>query len=160
MAVRLLRNVDDAVEVAQEGFLRAWQGLGQLKEPARFGPWLMRIVANQAFNYRRHYLRDPKISLTAAQGEQEGEQLFSLESQLAGKEPSPEEQIGAVELARALQEAIDELPENLRVPLVLFSIEKLPQKEIADIMKCSIQTVKWSIFEARRRLRKRLKKLL
>ena len=63
-------------------------------------------------------------------------------------------------LAEALQEAIDELPENLRTALILFAVEKLPQKEIAHIMKCSVQMVKWNVFEGRRRLRQRLQKLL
>lgn len=160
VAARLLNNVDDALEAAQEGFLRAYQALGQLKEPARFGPWLMKIMANQALNYRRRLRREPKISFSAAAGAEEDEQFFSPEAQLAGKEPAPPEQIAAQELAGALQEAIDDLPENLRMPLVLFSLEKLPQKEIAEIMDCSLQTVKWSVFEARRRLRRRLGKLL
>ena len=56
--------------------------------------------------------------------------------------------------------AIDELPENLRTALLLFSVEKLPQKEIAEIMDASVQTIKWNIFEARRRLKERLQKWL
>jgi RNA polymerase sigma-70 factor (ECF subfamily) len=158
VASRLLRNLDDAMEVAQEAFIRAYQALGQLNDPRRFGPWLLRIVANQALNFRRSHSRDPKISLDRAGGEDE-ESPTPLMS-LAGAEPTALEHVSAQELAEALEKAIRELPENLRDALVLFAIEKLPQKEIADIMDCSLQTVKWSVFEARRRLREKLDKWL
>ena len=155
VAARLLGNIDDAMEAAQEGFIRAYQALGQLKNPARFGPWLMKIMANQALNARRSRRKNPKVSLS---------QSFDSDSEgtlpLACDDPSVTDKLAAGELAEALQKAIAELPENLRTPLVLFSVEKMPQKEIADIMKCSLQTVKWSVFEARRQLRKRLKNML
>ena len=154
VASRLLRNLDDAMEVAQEGFIRAYQALGQLNDPRRFGPWLLRIVANQALNFRRSHRRDPKISLDQTAGNDE-ESTSPLTS-LMGAEPTAQEHISAQELAEALEKAIAELPENFRDALVLFAIEKLPQKEIADIMGCSLQTVKWSVFEARRRLREKL----
>ncbi|KPK77565.1 MAG: hypothetical protein AMJ79_02725 [Phycisphaerae bacterium SM23_30] len=157
VAARMLGNIDDAMEAAQEGFLRAYQALGQLKEPARFGPWLMKIMANQALNARRSRRRDPKLSLTRPLGPDKQD---DAPLPLASKDPTVTEQLAAGELAEALQQAIDELPENLRTPLILFSVEKLPQKEIADIMNCSLQTVKWSVFEARRQLRKRLQKML
>ncbi len=157
VAARMLGNIDDALEVAQDGFLRAYQAIGQLKNPARFGPWLMKIMTNQALNTRRSRRRDPKISLSQPLGS-DNEDHAPLA--LASKDPSVTEKLAANELGTALKQAIDELPENLRTPLILFSVEKLPQKEIADIMKCSLQTVKWSVFEARRQLRKRLQKML
>lgn len=157
VAARLLGNIDDALEAAQEGFVRAYQALGQLKNPARFGPWLMKIMANQALNARRSRRRNPKVSLSQSYGsDSDSERPLPL----ASDDPSVTDTLAAGELAEELQKAIAELPENLRTPLLLFSVEKLPQKEIADIMKCSLQTVKWSVFEARRQLRKKLKKML
>ncbi len=158
VAARLLKNLDDAMEVAQEGFIRAYQALGQLNDPKRFGPWLLRIVANQALNFRRSHRKDPKISLdqTVSDDEDSTSPLMAL----AGAEPTAQEHVSAQELAGALEKAIAELPENLRDALVMFAVEKLPQKEIADIMGCSLQTVKWSVFEARRRLREKLENWL
>ena len=158
VAARLHKNLDDAMEVAQEGFIRAYQALGQLNDPKRFGPWLLRIVANQALNFRRSHRKDPKISLdqTVSDDEDSTSPLMAL----AGAEPTAQEHVSAQELAGALEKAIAELPENLRDALVMFAVEKLPQKEIADIMDCSIQTVKWSVFEARRRLREKLENWL
>ncbi|HOW17732.1 MAG TPA: sigma factor, partial [Phycisphaerae bacterium] len=50
---RLVGNIQDALEVSQDAFLRAYRSLGSLNEPARFGPWLMRIVSNLSLNFRR-----------------------------------------------------------------------------------------------------------
>jgi len=159
VAGRLLGNLDDGLEVAQDGFLRAYEALAQLKEEDRFGPWLMRIMVNRALNFRRQRGRmTPTISLSDSGDDDEPRP--GPGSTLSGNEPSAYERLAAGEMAKALQEAIDELPENLRAPLLLFAVEKLPQKEIADMLKCSLQTVKWSVFEARRRLRKRLAKML
>jgi len=160
VAMRLLGNVDSAMEVTQEAFLRAYQALGQLKDPQRFGPWLMRIVSNQALNYRRSHRHDPRIYLGAPAERDDESDRPSSGLQLETNEPQPHEHAAGAEMADLLQGAMDELPDHLRTPLVLFAVEKLPQKEIAEAMGCSLQTVKWSVFEARRRLRKRLEKNL
>jgi RNA polymerase sigma-70 factor (ECF subfamily) len=160
VASRMLGNIDDGLEVAQEAFIRAFQAMEQLKEPNRFKSWLMRIVVNRALNFRRDRSRYATLSLSETYSQDQGESQISQEQLLEGKEPMAYENLEAVEMADALQKAIDELPENLRTALVLFSLEKLPQKEIADIMKCSLQTVKWNVFEARKRLRARLKHML
>ena len=156
VTARLLGNIDDALEVAQNGFLKAYQALAQLKEPEKFGSWLMRIMTNQALNYRRSRSRNRTIRLEENTGDGDDKQQMISDPALTSKEPLAFEQLAASETAQALQEAIDDLPENLRKALLLFAVEKLPQKEIADIMQCSLQTVKWNVFEARRRLKGRL----
>jgi len=157
---RLLGNIDDALEVSQDGFLKAYQALAQLKEPERFGPWLMRIMTNLALNYRRKRSRSPTIRLEENVSSEDDKPQMISDPGLTSKEPSGHEQLVAGEMAEALQREIAELPENLRTALLLFAVEKLPQKEIADIMKCSLQNVKWNVFEARRRLKSRLGKML
>ena len=154
VAGRLLSNMDDSLEVVQDAFVRAYQSLGQLSDRGRFGAWLMRIVVNQALNYRRKRGRHRTVRLNGVGNEDDGHGWSGLDPE--SREPGPEETLAARELAGSLQEAIYELPDKLRTALLLFTIEKLPQKEIADIMKCSSATVKWSVFEARRRLKKRL----
>jgi len=160
VASRMLGNIDDGLEVAQEAFIRAFQALEQLKEPARFKSWLMRIVVNRALNFRRDRSKYAAISLSDSYAPDQDDEAVSQEQLVEGKEPLAQENLEAAEMAEVLQKAIDELPENLRTALILFSLEKLPQKEIADIMKCSLQTVKWNVFEARKRLRVRLKNML
>ena len=160
VAMRLLGNVDNAMEVSQEAFLRAYQALGQLKEPSRFGPWLMRIVSNQALNYRRSHRRDPRVYLGGPSERDDDADRGPGTLQLEADEPQPYEHAVGAETADLLRQAIDELPEHLRTPLLLFAVEKMPQKQIAEAMGASLQTVKWSVFEARRRLKKRLEKNL
>ena len=160
VAFRLVGNMEDALDVAQIAFVRAYQALDQLKQANRFGPWLMKIITNNALNYRRHRSRHAAASLTEASSRDNDQAGADLERQLAGKEPSAYERFAASELSQAIQIAIDELPDNLRTALVLFVMEKVPQKEIADIMDCSVQMVKWNVFEARRQLRQRLQGLL
>ena len=144
------------MDVAQEAFIRAYKALNQLSDHRRFGPWLMRIVTTQALNYRRKTRKHRHISLTDfATGHDESDRP-GLQDKLASDEPTALENLAATELAHQLKQAIDELPENLRTALILYSVEKMPQKEIAHIMKCSLQSVKWNVFEARKRLKKRL----
>ena len=154
----MLSNLDDALEVAQNAFVRAYQALDQLQDPRRFRAWLMRIVTNQALNYRRSRSKHRHLSLTQPSHEDGEDEENNLAQQLAGTEPSALEKLTANELEQQLKTAIDELPENLRTALLLFSVEKLPQKEIAKIMNASVQTVKWNIFEARSPLKERLQK--
>lgn len=67
-AYRLLGNSEDAAEVVQEAFLRAYRALGRLNEPSRFGPWLMRIVSNLSLNARRSRKSAATLSLDEERG--------------------------------------------------------------------------------------------
>lgn len=157
VASRLLSNLDDGLEVAQMSFVRVYQALGQLKEVEQFDGWLMKIVVNQALDYRRKRFRHRTLSLSESPDrDSEGDGFLGVGS-VASKEPGSLEQLMAKELEAELSGAIEALPDNLRVPLMLFSLEKISQKEIAEMLDCSLQSVKWSVFEARRRLRERLK---
>lgn len=157
VAYRMVSNMDDALEVAQNAFVRAYQALDQLQEAKRFRPWLMRIVTTQALNFRRGRSKHRHVSLHQVSGKEGEQEEVDMASQLAGSEASALEKLAARELEEELKRAIDELPEKQRTALMLFSVEKLAQKEIAEIMDCSVATVKWNVFEGRRRLKERLK---
>jgi RNA polymerase sigma-70 factor, ECF subfamily len=157
VAARLLGNLEDGLEAAQNGFIKAYQSLNQLQEAERFGPWLMRIMTNQALNLRRPRGRHPVLPLMERGRQDDAD---SGGRQWADNQPTAPEQLAAQETGEMLHKAIEQLPEKLRTALLLFAVEKLPQKEIADIMKCTVQTVKWNVFEARRRLRAQLEKNL
>ena len=68
----------------------------------------------------------------------------------------PGAELAAGELGEHVQKALAELPEQQRLALVLFSIEALPQKDVAAVMGCSVEAVKWHVFQARRKLKERL----
>ena len=156
-AYRLLGNSDDARDVVQEALLRAYRSLGRLKEPTRFGPWLLRIVSNLSLNARRSRRSTSAIPLDEGRG-LEG-------ATTGGGQPvvtsfSPDRHAEGGELQAAIDAALASLPEKQRMALVLFTIEGWPQKDIAEVLECSLETVKWNVFQARKRLKERLGDLL
>jgi len=155
VALRLLGNTHDAAELVQDALVKAFKNLDQLQQSERFGPWLMRIVTNLALNYRRSRGRRQAISLEQpAADSDEGEDLRST---IAGRKlDSPERPLTSAELGVAIQVAIDGLPEKQRLALVMFAIEKMPQKDVAEVLSCSVEAVKWHVFMARKSLKKSL----
>jgi RNA polymerase sigma-70 factor (ECF subfamily) len=159
VAYRLLGNIDDATDVSQDAFVRAYRSLGQLDDPARFGGWLMRIVTNLSLNYRRsRKLRaagpiDDVLATSNEVRSPSGVKRVStgLEDPNA---PLPKE------LSTAISKAMEQLPDKQRLALVLFSIEGMPQKEVAEVLKCSIELVKWNVFQARKKLKELLEPFL
>lgn len=156
VAYRLLGNLHDALEVCQEAFVRAYRNLEELGDPRRFRAWLLRIVTNLSLNYRRDRRAGPRrISLEDCLLHEPPAQARPLRRN-GSANGHPGEDLAAEELGRLVQAALTELPAAQRLALVLFSIEQLPQKDVAAIMGCSVEAVKWHVFQARKRLRRRL----
>lgn len=152
VAYRLVGNVEDASDVSQDAFVRAFRCLDQLDDPARFGPWLMRIVSNQSLNFRRSRSSRAAASLDdmamdPAEGRRPatGSKLASEADDSAVSKPA--------ELHDAISEALATLPDKQRLSLVLFSVEGMPQKEVAEVLECSVELVKWNVFQARKKLK-------
>ncbi len=149
VSYRLLGDINDALDVCQDAFLRAYRSLASLEDPTRFGPWLLRIVSNLSLNYRRGRRRT--LSLTVEDGG------TPIEDRLAksphGRQADVSDRMQAAEVDAAVTQAIDALPEQQRLALVLFAVEGMPQKEVAEIMECSVEMVKWNVFQARKTLK-------
>ena len=158
VAYRLLGNSADASDVSQEAFVRAYRNLGQLDDPARFGGWLMRVVSNLALNFRRSRAARPATSLDAALevGAEIRRPTTGLKA--AGAHEGDDHRAG--ELNDAVSRAMEQLPDKQRLALILFSVEGMPQKEVADILECSVELVKWNVFQARKKLRELLQEFL
>ena len=154
---RLLGNLEDGIDVSQEAFIRAHRSLHTLEQPGRFGAWLMRIVSNLALNYRRSRKRSAALSLDDMMADgADGEPANP-----AGRsESQPLEGALAGELKERIEGVIAELPEKQRLALVLFAMEGMPQKEVAEAMECSVELVKWNVFQARKTLKDQLKEYL
>jgi RNA polymerase sigma-70 factor (ECF subfamily) len=160
VAYRLLGNLHDALEVCQEAFIRAYRNLESLQDGERFGSWLLRIVTNLSLNFRRdRAVGGRRISLDdcirddqPARGRRLADHLHS------NRRPGAE--LAASELHGLVQAAIAQLPPQQRTALVLFSIEQLPQKEVAAIMDCTVEAVKWHVFQARKKLKDQLAEYL
>ncbi|MDD4890362.1 MAG: sigma-70 family RNA polymerase sigma factor [Phycisphaerae bacterium] len=159
VAYRLLSQAQDAQEVVQDALLRAYRALSTLANPQIFGPWLLRIVSNLALNYRRSRARRPAVSLDA-DSRSEGDESDSLGQLLVSSQERPEQELMTGELADRIRQALDELPERQRLALVLFSIEQMPQKDVAEIIGCSVEAVKWHVFTARKKLKDKLSDLI
>lgn len=158
VAFRLVGNSDDADEIAQEAFCRAFGKLKSLSEPHRFGGWLLRIVSNQALNFRRSRALRQTLRLADMGGGQESD---GTEATLPDKQAlGPDELMAGRELGQRIGEVLAELPEKQRLSLVLFSMEKLPQKQIAEMLGISVEAVKWHVFAARKKLKLELKEYL
>ena len=155
VAYRFLGNADDAIDVSQSAFLRAYRSLGQLEDPARFPAWLMRIVCNLALNYRRFRKLRAMATLDEAALRSESWMDRSTGSRFNHAKSSAASPLSE-ELNEAVTRAVESLPEKQRMALVLFSVEGLPQKEVADVLECSVELVKWNVFQARKKLRELL----
>jgi RNA polymerase sigma-70 factor, ECF subfamily len=152
VAFRLLNDREDALEIVQDAFLKAYENLGTLSEPARFGPWLMRIVSNLSLNRRRERALRKHASLDA--GNEDDERDFQPVDPTA---MTPADELTTKETRELLDKAINELPPLQKQALVMFCIAKLPQKEIAQTLGCSVEAVKWHVFTARKKLKDKLK---
>lgn len=152
IAYRLLGDLHDALEVCQEAFIRAYRNLETLEKPERFKPWLLRIVTNLSLNYRRSRAVFPRLSFEDCLTDDEPPR----EQQIAApafSDEQPQARTHAEELAKLVQDVLARLPEQQRAAFVLFSLEQLPQQEVASILGCSVEAVKWHVFQARRKLR-------
>ncbi len=157
IAYRLLGNVHDALEVCQEAFVRAYRNLHTLDDETRFGPWLLRIVTNLSLNARR--CRRPRLTLDNGQLDEIASAGSPTYRRLHPGD-GPTARLAATELADHIRHELAELPEAQRTALVLFSIEELPQRQVAEIMGCSVEAVKWHVFQARRKMKTRLAEFL
>jgi len=156
VALRLLGNAHDAMELVQDALVKAFRNLEQLQQSERFGPWLMRIVTNLALNYRRSRSRRQALSLEQSSGG-EGDEGEDLRATLAGDRlDAPDRPMTSAELGDAIERSINELPEKQKLALVMFAIEKMPQKDVAEVLECSVEAVKWHVFMARKQLKKTL----
>lgn len=153
VAYRLLGDPHDATEVCQEAYMRAFQRLDTLENPERFRPWLLRIVTNLSLNFRRaRAAARRRISFDDCLLNPESPSGLRL-NEARNAAHRPEIHAFAAELAAALRRALSRLTAQQRAALVLFSIEQLPQREVAIIMGCSVEAVKWHVFTARKKLR-------
>lgn len=163
VSYRLLGNHDDARDVVQDAMVKAFRSLETLERPAAFGGWLMRIVTNVSLNFRRGRRLRIAQPLDGAVADHLGNPTASDRpmrghgSDSLAKSGDPRRAAEGRELGDALREALKQLPEKQRNALILFTIEELPQKDVAERLECSVEAVKWHVFQARKKLKELLK---
>lgn len=157
VSYRLLGNIDDAQEVTQDAFIKAFDGLKGLQNPGAFAGWLMRIVSNLSLNYRRSRKIRQQLSLDEGLGPTEKRQLDAAgSSQWAAQSGDPAERLQSLELGEKLREALAQLPEKQRLAITMFTLDEMPQKDIAKVLDCSVEAVKWHVFQGRKKLKEML----
>ncbi len=154
LAFRMLGDREDAVDLAQETFLRAWKGLPHFRQEAAFRSWLYQIALNLARNRRRWYARhrvSQTVSLEASgSGEEEDPPLAE---RIADQSPDPRELAARAETQAKLVMALDQLPQPLKEVVILRDVEGISYEEITEILRERIGTVKSRLHRARAILR-------
>jgi RNA polymerase sigma-70 factor (ECF subfamily) len=158
VSYRLLGNSHDALEVTQDAFLKAFSSLSTLQKPDAFGGWLMRIVSNLSLNYRRSRKTRRQLPLDDLFGPANSQQTDAAGgSEWMADAGDPVRKLESQEMGQRLQEAIKQLPEKQRLAIVMFTIEEMPQKQVAETLECSVEAVKWHVFQGRKKLKELLK---
>lgn len=148
LALRMCGNPDDAFDLAQEAFFRAWRGLSGFQQEASFSTWLFRLTSNVCLDWLRARKRRPTVSLTTADDEGEALQL-----EIADPGKSPEEILEAAEDRAALARAMNELPVEYRQILTMRAINDMSYAAIAETLQIQEGTVKSRLSRARLALR-------
>ena len=162
MISRMVRDEGAMQDVVQESFIKAWRAMAGFRGESQFYTWLYRIAINTAKKHLVATKRNPVVnesSLHAAGDDEEGGIPEGLLHSM-GEADTPEAAYAAKEIAEAVNEALEALPEELRRALVLREMEGLSYEDISEAMDCPIGTVRSRIFRAREAISARIKPML
>ncbi len=154
IAQHITQNREDAEDVVQDAFLKAYGNLDQFQEQSKFYTWLVRIAVNEALMKLRR--RRPERTVSLDQEVQTEED--SMPREVADWSPNPEQQYNQAELREILSKTIQGLPSSFRTVFVLRDVEGLSTEETAEALGLSIPAVKSRLLRARLQLRERLNK--
>lgn len=148
---RMLSNRQEAEDIAQEAFVRAYMNIHTFDQKRKFSTWLFRIATNLCIDRIRK--KKPDYYLDANVPGTEG---LTMYSQIAADEELPEDVVERMETQERIQYEISRLPDKYRTVIVLRYLEELPLKEISDILELPLGTVKTRIHRGRGVLRKQM----
>ena len=152
---RYVNDPADAMDVAQDAFIKAYRAIGRFRGDSAFYTWLYRIAINTAKNWLvARKRRPPATDIDAADAEQ-----YDIESRLK-EQGTPENEVLREEIKRVVFDTIAELPDDLRTAIMLREMEGMSYEDIAATMDCPIGTVRSRIFRAREAIDTQLKPLL
>ncbi len=150
--LRVLQNEADAADVAEESFVRVFQNRHRFQAQKKFSTWLYAIATNLARDAQRYHGRRPKVSLDV----EPGETSQPLREILPDPGANPSESLEREERAEVVRKAVHDLPEELRLPLILSEYEEKSHAEIGAILNCTAKAVEMRLYRARQELRVRL----
>lgn len=154
-ALRMTRNPADAEDLVQETYLRAYRGFESFQEGTNLKAWLYRILTNTFINqYRAAKRRPEQTDIEDVEDLYLYRRLGGLEAAMAGRSPETELLEGIPDAE--VKEALESLPEQFRMAVLLADVEGFAYKEIADILDIPIGTVMSRLHRGRKQLQKRL----
>jgi len=152
-ALRLTRSPSDAEDLVQDAFVKAYRFYDRFEPGTNMKAWLFRILTNTFINKYRRATRERKV-LEGRDAEPVGEGVMSRAAMRTLTDPVSEAHRRLI--TTEIQEALDSLPEDYRMMIILADVEELSYKEIASIVGCPIGTVMSRLHRARKKMQKRL----
>jgi len=144
-------HLEDASDLAQVAFVKAWQALKSFKGDSSFFTWIYRIAVNRTLNHlKTRKFRESKHRFSINDLDAEAENHPDMVALVAHN--TPRRDLALVELQERLNEAMAQLSENHRLVVTLHDIQGLPHEAIAQIMNCNTATVRTRLFYARQQL--------
>lgn len=140
LAYRMLGNSEDAADVQQESFVKAWQSLRKFRQNAAFSTWLHRITVNLCISRKR--VRSVEE--------------YQLDENMHAASPSMVSQIERTETALQVRKVLAAMPAHHRAPIVLRDLEERSFEEVAEIFGCSIESARTRVCKARKLFRERM----
>ncbi len=153
---RLIKNTSEVEDVAQECFIKAFRAIQQFRGDSAFYTWLYRIAVNTAKNHLFSKGKRP-ITLSELVKNEDSESFDGID---AVSHESPEGNMAGLQIAEAVNKAVNKLPEELSTAVILREMDGLSYEEIAEVMNCPIGTVRSRIFRAREAIAQELRPLL
>ena len=154
LALGMLHNREDALDIVQETFTKAYQSLDRFKGDAAFYTWVYRIAYNLCVDQQRRAAKEPLLTL---------DEDARPGRPLPGGDPHPDQPFASArdaEIARRVREAIRDLTPDHRAVILLRELEGLSYEEISQVLECPKGTVMSRLHYARRQLQRRLRELL
>jgi len=153
LTYRFIGDRTQAKDLAQEVFIRVWQSAKGYEPRAKFTTWLYRITANLCLNELKSSRRKKWFSFSWS--DEHGE--HTIEETLADNAPSAEDLLLEKERSRQISDALQSMPENQRMALILKRYDDLSYQEIAQIIGCSVSAVESLLVRAKRTLQEKMK---
>lgn len=155
LVARYVSDQTEALDVAQEAFIKAYRAIDRFRGDSAFYTWLYRIAINTAKNWLvARKRRPPSSDIDAVDAEQ-----YDMDSRLK-EQGTPENELMRDEIRRTVYDTIAELPDDLRTAIMLREMEGMSYEDIAITMDCPIGTVRSRIFRAREAIDEKLKPLM
>jgi len=152
----MLGDTSDAADGTQEVFLKAFRGIRKFRQGSSLKTWLYRIAIREALNHKRWFKRHLQKNVSIDAEPEEGKAPIEIED--LGS--TPFEQLAAREIQVAVQGGLQQVPDAFRSAVILRDLEGLSYEEVAEVLECSVGTVKSRILRGRRALKEILEPLL